>query len=452
MLGSRIRLRALVLLWVAQTAFFVVFAAWPPAVVADNVRYETAAYNLATGKGLSLPFDVVPDGVVRGWVCERHPDQCSADGTYPTAAYAPGYQVYIASIYLVAGRNLAVIVASQLALLWLLFALYEALAARLLDRSGYLFCVAVGVTYPYLARQASMIMSDHLHAVMLLGSMAALLLMTPGWKRGVLFGALLAGATLVRPYSALVVPAVFLIPAVRRGQNMSMSEWLAAAVASGIPFAWWAGRNAYLFGHFIPLTTQGMGTALYLNKLEWVVGSPLDGDQGAQTIRALREASGGDFSTWTANRILQADAIAWMKANPWLTFLGVLKRIPRVWISVGYQQGGVSRAFPILITQLGGLLALGCAGIVYKRRDTRWLPLALLIVIYWGFLLNTPGEARRTLPLRLPMALFAGAFVQWAWVRYVAKKSETTARAVEPAATTTTVFESSANSTSSTPT
>jgi hypothetical protein len=60
---------------------------------------------------------------------------------------------------------------------------------------------------------------------------------------------------------------------------------------------------------------------------------------------------------------------------------------------------------------MGGLLALGLYGMWLVRRDSRWWPLALGVLMYWVMLVPFSGEARRTLPLRLPMLLLGGIAV-----------------------------------------
>jgi hypothetical protein len=96
---------AVAVVLVAQAAILVVSLKRPLRVETDNVRYETAGYHLARGEGLSLPYEMQPDPDVREWACSRHPSWC-AGGNVPTAMYPPGYQVYIASVYLAAGRSL----------------------------------------------------------------------------------------------------------------------------------------------------------------------------------------------------------------------------------------------------------------------------------------------------------------------------------------------------------
>jgi hypothetical protein len=69
-----------------------------------------------------------------------------------------------------------------------------------------------------------------------------------------------------------------------------------------------------------------------------------------------------------------------------------------------------TRLWFLSVVYLGGLLALGLAGAWFVRKDARFHPLLVAIAVNWVSLLPLPGEARRTLPLRLPMILIAAAF------------------------------------------
>src|SRR5947209_4292194 len=188
---SRRRKIALALVLLAQTVFFARFLERPPRVVADNFRYHVPAHQLATGHGFTMPYEQAPDPEVRGWACARHPETCAA-AEYPVAIYPPGYSFFLAGIYEIAGPSLWTVEIVQWLLLLLLVVMFENVAANELSGRAYLFCMGVLGTYPFLARQAGMIMSDHLHAVVLFGAFAALLRMRPGIARGVTFGALVA--------------------------------------------------------------------------------------------------------------------------------------------------------------------------------------------------------------------------------------------------------------------
>ena len=68
---------------------------------------------------------------------------------------------------------------------------------------------------------------------------------------------------------------------------MSWGEWAIAGFVVMAPFIIWSARNEYVFGQFIPLSTQGLGSSLYLNKLEWTIGSAVDGDNQAKMLDEL---------------------------------------------------------------------------------------------------------------------------------------------------------------------
>jgi 4-amino-4-deoxy-L-arabinose transferase-like glycosyltransferase len=397
---------ALALLLFAQTAFFAALVKRPLAVEGDNDRYEQAGWNVATGRGYALPltgYGASNDPEVYERVCTRHPAACDPDTTHPSALYMPGYSMLVAGVYAVCGRSLLALCLAQLVLLWLLFALFERLAARLLGRYGYFFAVAVAATYPFLARQATMVMSDHLHAVLWLAAFVAFMEMKPGPWRGVLFGGLMAFATLCRPYSLFIFPTIWGLGAIWKAVRLSRHEWLAGALAFVVPFAVWTARNAYWYGRFLPMTTGGAGVQLYESTLEWDVDLSNAENGHAMFLETTKRY--GDVTSRYANRMLMADALQRIHDRPWRFVEGLAIHVPRLWISMS------SRLWFLSVLYLGGLLVLGLAGGWAVRRDARFYPLLLAIGVNWAFLLPFPGEARRTLPLRLPMLILAGVFV-----------------------------------------
>ncbi len=395
---------------VIQTLLLAFFLRHGPELVSDNVRYEQGGWAVASGRGLALPYSMSPDPDVRDWVCSRHPEAC-ADGAYPSAQYPPGYQLFIAGIYLLAGRSLWAIAIAHVVLLWGLYACFEALAARFLRGVGYWFAVFISATYPFFARQASFIMADHLHTFLLVASVTALMLMRPGWRRGLIFGFLFGAATFVRTYSIVVIPFLFAWPRLRRAFAASRAEWASAAAICVLPFAVWTARNEYWFGRFIPFSTTGLGATLYLNKLEAETGPSYE-RQNAEKMYLALDRNGEDSMNYALNRQLGREAVDWMRAHPGTVVLQFATRVPRLWISKGEVGHGVSPAYPFLVVYLGGLWILGLIGMWLKRGDDRWKAVMLIIVLYWGFLLLSPAEARRTLPLRLPMLVFAGFSVE----------------------------------------
>jgi hypothetical protein len=416
-LSARNRRLALAALLLMQVAYFFAFLRLPLQVSPpDNFRYEVPAWNLAEGRGISMPFELAPDAVVRGWVCTLHPGACAnPEGRYPTALFPPGYTFMVAAVYAVAGRSLLALTVVHLGLLLLLFVLYERLAARLLQPTGYWFAVGVACAYPFLARQASWFMSDHLHAVLLFSAFAALYLMQPGKLRGAVFGFVLAAATLTRPYSLFALIALLAGGACWRTQRAARHEPWVAALAALVPMAAWALRNAYWFHRFIPFTTVGLGASLYTMVLESEVGNVYD--KAHEAIYTARLMQFGDFITYAANQKLAALAVAWIREHPGAFLALVAMHVPKVWISLGEAGQSLSPVAYALAVYMGGLLLLGLVGGWFARKQRRLWPLLLTIVLYWGFLVISP-EARRSLPLRLPMLLLAGLAVQELLLRW----------------------------------
>jgi 4-amino-4-deoxy-L-arabinose transferase-like glycosyltransferase len=400
-----------------QTCFFLLQLHRPLEVMSDNTRYEVAGANVAIGRGLSLPYRLASDPDVHGWVCTRHPEECRADdNSYPVAIYPPGYSLFIAAIYTVCGRSLLALVVAQLLLLWLVFILFERVAARLLDGVGYTFAMTIAASYPFIARQATMIMSDHLHVVLYVAAFAALLLRRPGVMRGALVGTLMGAAALVRPYSLFVLPVILLWPGIWSGMRAAWRERLVAAVLFLLPFGVWTARNAYQFGHFIPVTTNGVGLTLLHTTIEFD-GSNYD-DSEQRFYGDLVARYGDDGMTYSHSRQMGREAMAKIRARPGKMIERMLIHVPKLWISLGTSGGGKSRVWPLLVLYLGGLWLLGLIGMWLVRRDPVWQPVILGVVVYWMTLVPLPGEARRTLPLRLLHLWLAAAAVSWAWRRW----------------------------------
>jgi 4-amino-4-deoxy-L-arabinose transferase-like glycosyltransferase len=416
--AKRTRWLALFLVLCAQTVFFAVLVKRPLTVEADNERYEQAGWNIATGRGYSLPltgYGASNDPEVYDWVCTRHPSACDPDTTHPSALYMPGYSIFVGAVYSVFGRSLLALCLAQLALLWLLFGLFEQLAANFLGRYGYLFAMGVAATYPFLARQATLVMSDHLHAVLWLAAFVALMRMRPGVWRGGLFGGLFALATLCRPYSLLIFPVLWGLAAVWKAVRLPRNEWIAGALAFVLPFAIWTARNAYWYGRFLPLTTGGAGAQLYEATLEWDMD--LSDPEVGHAMYVESTTRFGDVWSRRGNRLQMDEAIRRVEDHPWKFAERVAIHIPKLWVSMS------TRLWFLSVLYLGGLFALGVAGAWAVRRDARFYPLLVAIAVNWAFLLPFPGEARRTLPMRLPMLLLAGTFVGPALERLVNRRS-----------------------------
>lgn len=432
---TRLRHLLLTVVIVTQTGMFLAFLPKPPRVEADNVRYETAGYHLAHGEGLTLPYQLQHDPEVRAWACSRNQTWCDGENV-PAVIYPPGYGLYIASVYTVAGRSLSTLVTSQLLLLLSMFWVFERIAATYLRRGGYVFSMAVAATYPFLARQAGYVMADHLHAALVLFGLALPLLRPAVWWRGLCCGLLLSAATLVRPYSFVCLPFVVLGLFWKSRKPNWRPDLMGLLVGLTLPLALWTARNEVVFGRFIPFSTTSIGVSLYYDKLEWTAGTTFDPTNIRANNDEINRVAGGDPFTVRGGQALTAAAFDWMKEHPWKVLASLPPRIARLWISLGTSGQGVSPAWPLLLAYLGGLLALGTSGMWTGRRRPDIFLIACFVLPYWAFLLHTPAEARRTLALRLPLLLCAGVAID----RMLATRPPTTraaaARAWDPPDTT----------------
>lgn len=403
----RFRRYCLLTALLSQAALFWIFMPVPPAVVNDNARYEVAGYNLASGNSLSLPKAMSNDAEMERAACARNPAYCGSE-LVPTAMYPVGYQLHIALVYLLGGqRNLWAIVVSQLLLLLLMIVVFERQLAVTTGRVGYVFGMAVASSYPFLARQAGLVVNDVSHAAMFVFGLAAGELMRPGPLRGATCGIFVSLATLVRPHSLVCMPFIAFAFVMRR-PRAARAELLALLLGLAIPLSLWTIRNAVVFGKFIPIVASGRGGLAYMNKLEWTIGSPLISKNFSAMNTIMEEIAGGhDFMSLEGHRRLNAAAWEWTRSHPLEMGILMLKRIPRAWISMGVQGEGLSRFWALSVGYLGGLLLLGCWGLWIRRHDRgAWL-MGGAILAYWAFLIPVPIEARRTLALRLPMLVFA---------------------------------------------
>ena len=183
----------------------------------------------------------------------------------PTDARPPGYPLFVAGVYSVAGRSETAILIAQALLDVVTCFLIAALAARLSPEPARarvrMAALWLAVLCPFVANYAAVPLTEVL-AVSL--SAATLYLLVRAWQReqmpGVLCdrrGWLLAGAaaglaTLVRAESPLLLASAALaivVACAKRGEWLRIVRtgvWLAAGLL--IPLAPWAARNALTLG------------------------------------------------------------------------------------------------------------------------------------------------------------------------------------------------------------
>lgn len=240
-----------------------------------------------------------------GWRLAQGQGYVDAQG-HPTALRSPGYPVFLAAIYRLAGHDLdavryvqALLGAGIGPLVWLILRRWatpkEALAAGLV-------CCA----YPPLVVSTSEIMTELLFTVLLLLALSLLLRR----ERVALAagGALIGCALLTRPVLLFFLPFLAIWTARRdRGAAWQALAWLAAGLL--LIMLPWTIRNHERLHGFVPLSTIG-GLALYNS---YVVAEKGLGYNSLTTLTPA-DADPSDEVKW--NRVLTRKAVEHVLAHP----------------------------------------------------------------------------------------------------------------------------------------
>ena len=231
------RRQLLAALAVAAAAFFLragyILAQGQPAPVAgDAAEYRAYADSLAA------------QGVFEGFRGDR-------------ATRMPGYPAYLAGLERAAGPSTRVVQWAQCLLGALTCVLVYLWALRVLSPGWALACGLAAAGYYDLIAPASWVLTETTYSFLLAASFCALHQdELPVRHRALLSGLGFGLAYLVRPevlpFAALILAlAPLLLPGfTRRASTLALAVFLAAP-------ALWAGRNALVFGRFVPVTSVG---------------------------------------------------------------------------------------------------------------------------------------------------------------------------------------------------
>jgi len=213
----------------------------------------------------------------------------------------------------------------------------------------------------------------------------------------VLVGLSYAIALLARPtyvVVALLMPAVFLVQQLVRARNAKARLRTALVVPGlvclGVAAGWspWVARSLRLYGHVVPLTTQGPYSFM------WEFGeftATVDGEAVTTDVHRLQAEAPAKFphdqaASQYASRLVNA----WLREN-WRTWLkAVVARIPAV---IRDTHEGLSRVprevlFPgsrveaLLLDK--GLLSISCGVVGLLILARRFRPLTVLVVVCLG--------------------------------------------------------------------
>ncbi|HWS87083.1 MAG TPA: glycosyltransferase family 39 protein [Pyrinomonadaceae bacterium] len=239
-----------------------IFVAPHPASWAGDVRYHLSASNLLAGNGYSVD---------------------EAPPYRPSMASAPGYALFMAAVYAVAGqRGDAVRVAQALldllTCLLLAYVAFRAAPPGLKERAAFAGLALYGLVSWYTMVWTACLMAETLT---LFFTTLTLALAARGIEKGgraewAAAGVACALAILTRPDSVLLAFAVFIFLGARLLRRRSRAALLTAAgfcVALGLTLTPWTARNYVAFGIVEPLADEyGCAAGCYFPKgyLHWV--------------------------------------------------------------------------------------------------------------------------------------------------------------------------------------
>jgi 4-amino-4-deoxy-L-arabinose transferase-like glycosyltransferase len=326
----------------------------------------------------------------------------------PTARRTPGYPIFMASVFKVAGRNFNAVRIAQCVLdtisTYLVFAICLIIFGSHI--AGILAALAYAV-YPPAILGATYILSETLFTFLLLIFAVTCVLGMRARQyplfavSGIFFGL----ATLTRP-SALPLPFVLLVIALIWRRDL-WKGFLILALAFSLTMLPWGLRNKRDMGKFIPTSTL-VGGNLYKGNHLPTQGAYFMSTDSLLTDEIRAEIAGA--SEVKRDSVLQAEAIKMIRANRGRTVLLAFKKIPRLWFNLGYGREPSKKSLAI-----AGLhavfLALGIYGLFRGRAGTRHLSIVPIttIVLSTALYMAVAAEVRFVFPL-IPLLLPYSAY------------------------------------------
>lgn len=368
----------------------------PARLDADADQYSRIAVNLLTGGGFAiLPGD-------------------------PTAWRAPGYPVFLAAIYWIAGLNQWFVVRLvQAAVDAVTVVLVERLGRAMFGRGVGLVAASLVALSPPLISSTTFVMSETLYTPLLV---AALLVYARalregsvgrGWAAGALFG---VGA-LIRPV-ALLMPVFVVMATVAwkgvDGMRSRLKIGAAALAATVLTISPWTIRNALVFKAFIPVAVL-FGVGLWVGTY-----IPWDGHlRGWDNVSPTRQLVGGLDWNRSRDQVLvdqrmRAAAFRNIAADPVGQVRFYVRKLPRMWTPTpGTADQVFGSVFLMLLAWLWhfGTLTMALLGTVSARRTPHrsWALWLAILVVLWA-LVHTVFEPspRYLLPVLPAIYLLAG--------------------------------------------
>ncbi len=325
------------------------------------------------------------------------------DDLEPTAKRTPGYPLFIAAVFKIFGRSFNAVRVFQCLFEVMTVAMILSISTLLFESHliGSLAALAY-VFYPPAILSTTYIMTESLYTFLLIASVMSLMLAILDKNRwialaaGILFGL----ATLTRPGS-IMVPFVLLVVGlmIRRKLWKPLVISLIGFLIAMLP---WGARNHSIYGKWI-LTSTLVGANLYKgNHL------PTEGAFFTSTDSLLTPALKSalvDVNEATRDSILKIEAFKMILANKKRVALLTLKKIPRLWLNLGYGRPPSKKSLLLAVSHMI-MLILAAFGLRALKPQTRYLsfvPVTIIIVSSLAYL-AVASEVRFVFPL-IPLVL-----------------------------------------------
>lgn len=345
----------------------------------------------------------------------------------PTAKRTPGYPLFIASVFRVFGRNFTAVRLVQCVLDVVTTYLVFAIAVLFLGSAPIGLIAALGYAlYLPAIQSTTYIMTETTYTFSLV--LAVLIALLAARVRshllyavsGIAFGisALIRPGVILLPFALMVVGLLVSLtkhssldrgvgrvlgePPRRGFERTPVLEFTILCTAFAITILPWAVRNQRALGAMIPTSTL-VGANLYKGNHIPTQGSYFWSTDSLLTPDLKARTSG--VSEVQRDRILWAAAKEMIFANKKASALLVLKKIPRLWLNLGYGRAPSKKSIFLAAAHLA-LLALGIYALFGLPADARVLSSIPLTTVLFSTImyLTVAAEVRFVFPL-IPLVL-----------------------------------------------
>ncbi len=363
------------------------------------------------------------------------------DATHPTSIRPPLFPGMVAAIWTIAGSgNLQAVRLVQILLAALTTVLVFEIGRLAFDRDVGRYAAALFWLYPSLMFFNFMILTETLFTLLLVAFvlLTIMLVRTPRAWIALLCGVALGLAALTRsivwPMPIVLCPLLaILLRGSGRARITAPALLLLSYVVVMTP---WAARNTRLQGVLTIVDTMGglnlrMGNYDYTPDDRMWTAVALTGEKN-WSYDLANEHSGQPFTEGQRDRWAQRKAVAYMRANPWITLRRTLIKLADFWglereyaAGIGYGLFAPPHWFGfigplVIIIAYVGVVTLGAAGMWLAAPDRRIHAVLLLpVLLIMGIHAIAFGHSRYHVPL-IPIfgvyavsMLFAQGRIPW---------------------------------------